>query len=85
MWISELEHAPTISPFSNKKFDLVCLFDVLEHVEEDLQTLSNVRALLGDGGRVLITVPAYQWLWSAHDEFLHQKAVYRADTQGEGS
>src|SRR4029077_81559 len=65
-------------PFANEKFDLICLFDVLEHIEEDIATLVAVKGLLASGGRVLMTVPAQQWLWSAHDEFLHHKRRYAA-------
>jgi SAM-dependent methyltransferase len=63
-------------PFDNQKFDLICMFDVLEHIDEDVQTLMALKALLTDGGRIIITVPAYRWLWSAHDEFLHHKRRY---------
>lgn len=69
---------PSDIPFSGQQFDLVCLFDVLEHIEEDLATLTAVKALLAPRGRVLLTVPAYRWLWSAHDEFLHHKRRYSA-------
>ena len=65
-------------PFAKAGFDLVCLFDVLEHIDEDVATLGAVRALLAPGGCALITVPAYRWLWSAHDEFLHHKRRYTA-------
>ena len=54
------------------------LFDVLEHIEEDLSTLRALKEMLAEGGRVLLTVPAYKWLWSAHDEFLHHKRRYSA-------
>jgi SAM-dependent methyltransferase len=63
-------------PFDNQKFDLICMFDVLEHIDEDVQTLIALKARLTEGGRILITVPAYRWLWSAHDEFLHHKRRY---------
>lgn len=69
---------PDNIPFATERFDLVCLFDVLEHIEEDIATLAAVRNLLAPGGRVLLTVPAYQWLWSSHDEFLHHKRRYSA-------
>lgn len=59
-------------------FDLVCMFDVLEHIVEDRETLSEVRTRLAPGGRVLVTVPAYQWLWGPHDESLHHKRRYTA-------
>jgi SAM-dependent methyltransferase len=60
-----------------QRFDLVCLFDVLEHIENDQGALSALRACLKPGGRILISVPAYQWLWSAHDESLHHRRRYR--------
>jgi SAM-dependent methyltransferase len=69
---------PTDIPFSDEKFDLICLFDVLEHIEEDFSTLVALRTLIADGGNILVTVPAYQWLWSRHDEFLHHKRRYSA-------
>ena len=70
---------PTDMPFgSDEKFDLVCLFDVLEHIEDDVAALASLKELLSDNGRVLLTVPAYRWLWSTHDEFLHHKRRYSA-------
>lgn len=60
-----------------QRFDLVCLFDVLEHIENDRAALAALRACLKPGGRMLISVPAYQWLWSAHDESLHHHRRYR--------
>lgn len=65
-------------PFSPGSFDLVCMFDVLEHIDDDVATLQAVRGLLAPEGWALITVPAYQWMWSAHDEFLHHKRRYTA-------
>lgn len=68
---------PTDMPFKpGEKFDLVCLFDVLEHIEDDVGALACLKNLLTENGRVLVTVPAYQWLWSAHDAFLHHKRRY---------
>jgi len=69
---------PREIPFAARSFDLVCLLDVLEHIEEDLATLQAVGALLAPGGHAVITVPAYRWMWSAHDEFLHHKRRYTA-------
>lgn len=63
-------------PFPGEQFDLICMFDVLEHVDEDVPTLAALRTHLAAGGRVLVTVPAYPWLWSAHDVFLHHKRRY---------
>jgi SAM-dependent methyltransferase len=63
-------------PKFNQKFDLICMFDVLEHVEKDTETLSAIRPLLKENGQLIITVPAYQWLWSMHDEHLHHQRRY---------
>jgi SAM-dependent methyltransferase len=67
---------PTDIPFPNERFDLICLFDVLEHIEEDVETL---RHRLAPKGHILVTVPAYRWMWSAHDTFLHHKRRYSTE------
>jgi SAM-dependent methyltransferase len=64
-------------PFGNRRFDLITAFDVLEHVEEDFETLVALRARLQPRGKLLITVPAFPFLWSAHDESHHHKRRYR--------
>ena len=69
---------PADIPYQGEQFDLICMFDVLEHIDEDIETLRAVRGLLAPGGCALITVPAYAWLWSKHDEFLHHKRRYVA-------
>lgn len=63
-------------PFVGEKFDLVCLFDVLEHIDEDVETLVSAKGLLADGGKLFVTVPAYRWLWGPHDEFHYHKRRY---------
>lgn len=69
-------HCPDDIGFGEERFDLICMFDVLEHIEEDEDTLRALRPLLAEGGRIMITVPAYQWMWGTHDEFLHHKRRY---------
>jgi 2-polyprenyl-3-methyl-5-hydroxy-6-metoxy-1,4-benzoquinol methylase len=59
-------------------FDLVLLLDVLEHIEQPRALLSTVARRLSPRGRVLITVPAYQWLWSSHDVLNHHVRRYSA-------
>lgn len=54
-------------PFGGR-FDLVGLFDVLEHMADDRAVLRDLRTLVADGGRVLLTVPAHPSLWSYFDE-----------------
>jgi SAM-dependent methyltransferase len=61
---------------SPQSFSVICLFDVLEHIENEMETLDICFKLLTENGKLLITVPAYQWLWSAHDEYLHHVRRY---------
>lgn len=67
---------PDDIPFPDKNFDLIVLLDVLEHVEEDTASLQALFAKLKPSGWLLITVPAYPWLWSQHDDLLHHKRRY---------
>lgn len=58
------------------KFDLITSFDVLEHIDNDSIALKNLNDFLKDDGRLLITVPAFNFLWSNHDVVLHHKRRY---------
>ena len=65
-------------PFVSESMDLVTALDVLEHTDDDLEALREVRRVLKPSGRVLVTVPAYGFLWSEHDEALHHRRRYVA-------
>ena len=69
---------PDDLPYADRKFDLICLFDVLEHVERDQEALRILRERLAPNGLLIITVPAYQWLYSSHDEQHHHYRRYTA-------
>jgi SAM-dependent methyltransferase len=69
-------YLPDNIPVSPGSVDLICLFDVLEHVAEDEASLLSIRKFLKPGGKVLLTVPAHQWLWSTHDVGLHHMRRY---------
>ncbi len=69
---------PEPVPFDNGQFDLVCLLDVLEHIADDGAALIRAGQLLKPGGRLLVTAPAYSWLWSAHDDAHHHQRRYTA-------
>lgn len=56
--------------------DLVLLMDVLEHVDDDVGLLADYVARVPKGARFLISVPAFKFLWSGHDEFLEHKRRY---------
>ena len=50
-----------------RSYDLIGLFDVVEHIEHDYEFLTKAHGALREGGRLAITVPAFQFLWSVHD------------------
>lgn len=54
-------------PFADASFDLVTCLDVIEHTPDDRRTLRELRRVTRPGGTLVVTVPAYQALWSAHD------------------
>lgn len=55
-------------PFPDASFDLLLATDVLEHVEEDGRAAAELRRVAAPGARLLVTVPAYGWLWGPHDD-----------------
>lgn len=69
---------PEPVPFANRQFDLVCLLDVLEHIADDGAALARAGQLVRPGGRLLVTLPAYAWLWSSHDSAHHHHRRYTA-------
>ena len=59
-----------LSEIHGEVFDLICMFDVLEHIENDGEALEALKPNLNRNGKLFITVPAYQWLFGAHDASL---------------
>jgi 2-polyprenyl-3-methyl-5-hydroxy-6-metoxy-1,4-benzoquinol methylase len=53
--------------FRGQKFDVIIAFDVLEHIEDDTKALERWRGLLKKGGTLLVSVPAFSWLWGVDD------------------
>ncbi|MEP7166286.1 MAG: class I SAM-dependent methyltransferase [Ferruginibacter sp.] len=62
-----VESSVTNMPFPNDSFDLICAFDVIEHVDDDAIALKEMKRLCKPGGIICITVPALKILWSDHD------------------
>jgi 2-polyprenyl-3-methyl-5-hydroxy-6-metoxy-1,4-benzoquinol methylase len=58
------------------KFDIVFALDVLEHIQDDLETMRRAFRMLKRGGWFIVNVPAHKFLWSEHDESLHHKRRY---------
>lgn len=65
-------------PFKNE-FDLIGLFDCLEHIADDVAVLGSVYKALKPGGKIILTVPANQALWSSFDETSHHQRRYSKD------
>lgn len=60
----------------DQRFAIVTLLDVLEHVEDDVEALRAVHAVLEPDGILFVTVPAFMALWSGHDEINRHKRRY---------
>lgn len=67
---------PELQGVAPGSYDLVAVLDVIEHVEDDVAALKAISTALKPGGKILITVPAHQWMWSAHDVVNHHKRRY---------
>jgi SAM-dependent methyltransferase len=64
-------------PFPDASFDLVTCLDVIEHTPDDVASLRELLRVTRPGGRLVVTVPAYPSLWSAHDEANEHYRRYR--------
>ena len=67
---------PELAEVSNRHYDLIGAFDVIEHIENDRAALVSIATKLKPGGKFVIAVPAHQWMWSAHDVVNHHKRRY---------
>jgi SAM-dependent methyltransferase len=67
-------------PFAlERRYDVICALDVIEHLGDDAEALRWIAGLLRPGGVLIVTVPAYQWLFSDHDRALgHYRRYTRA-------
>ena len=66
-------------PFGDATFGLVTTLDVIEHVDDDVEALREMRRVARPDGRLLVTVPAHPSLWSSHDVVNHHKRRYTMD------
>lgn len=65
-------------PFRNALFDLAVSFDVVCNIPDDVAALAELARVLKPGGRLVMQLPAYQWLWSAHDVAVGHQRRYSA-------
>ena len=67
---------PELAGVPDRHYDLVGAFDVIEHIDDDRSAIASIATKLKPGGKFFMTVPAHQWMWSAHDEVNHHKRRY---------
>jgi SAM-dependent methyltransferase len=67
---------PELAGVPEHQYDLVGAFDVIEHIDDDRAALVSIASRLKPGGKFVMTVPAHQWMWSAHDVVNHHKRRY---------
>lgn len=67
---------PELPGIARSSYDLVAALDVVEHIDDDCGAVAALGDCLKPGGKLLLTVPAHQWMWSAHDELNHHKRRY---------
>ena len=75
----------TVAPFDERfqpgrRYALVLMLDVLEHLPDAEGALRHARSLLEPGGRLVVTVPAFQWLWTHHDDLNRHYVRYTEST-----
>ena len=65
-------------PLPDASLDLLTAFDTIEHIPEEMETLRECRRVLKPGGWMVISVPAYQWLFTHQDKMVHHQRRYTA-------
>ena len=67
---------PALEGVPDDTYDMVAALDVVEHISDDTAALEGIARVLKPGGKLLMTVPAHQWMWSAHDVVNHHQRRY---------
>jgi SAM-dependent methyltransferase len=67
---------PEIEDVPDNSYHLIGAFDVIEHIDDDHAAVASIAHKLKRGGKLVITVPAHQWMWSPHDVVNHHKRRY---------
>jgi SAM-dependent methyltransferase len=71
---------PALPGVPRGHYDMIAVLDVVEHIDDDVAALRAMADCLKPGGHILITVPAHQWMWSAHDVVNHHHRRYSKAT-----
>jgi SAM-dependent methyltransferase len=70
-------------PYLDRTFDLVCAFDIVEHVEDDRRALSELSRVLKDDGVLIISVPVHRQFWTEFDDMVGHVRRYEPADLGE--
>ncbi|ABV36991.1 generic methyltransferase [Shewanella sediminis HAW-EB3] len=70
---------PNNIPVQNSRFNLICMFDVLEHIENDRNSIAILKEYLSVEGKLVLTVPAFKFLFGKHDSKMHHFRRYDED------
>lgn len=71
---------PDLTGVERGAYDMIAVLDVVEHIQDDVAALGAMKECLKPGGKILIAVPAHQWMWSAHDVVNHHHRRYSKKT-----
>ena len=63
-------------PFADESFDVATALDVVEHLDDDIAGLKEMHRILKKGGKTLIFVPAFMWLWGVQDDISNHRIRY---------
>jgi len=66
-------------PFADQGFDLVCAFDIVEHVDDDAAALSELARVAAPGAALLLSMPLHQSLWTPFDDFVGHRRRYEPE------
>jgi SAM-dependent methyltransferase len=67
---------PELTGVPQRHYDMIGAFDVIEHIDDDEAAVASIAQRLKPAGKFVMTVPAHQWMWSAHDTVNHHKRRY---------
>ena len=75
-----IHRVPADLPALRGRFHIITCLDVLEHMDDDVEGLRSIAALLAPGGQLVVTAPAYDWLWSGEDVISEHRRRYTRAT-----
>lgn len=78
--IEVIEADITSLPFEDDSFDIICIFDVIEHLDAEKEAIAELNRVCKPGGVLYCSVPAYLFLWGTHDEINQHKRRYTANS-----